>query len=151
MSGQAHRVEVLGEMFTAVDFSETRFFGLPCVYLMSHEQDGDTHIHYVGQTHRLSQRYAGQHQLEAARARGATHALVLIARDVRDRRELETMLRWHFRPPLNAEDVPPHMQAWRAAMHCGKSDVAEQARAAHMASARPVLPPAFNTPKVGRR
>ena len=30
------RVEILGEIFTAVVFEETRFFGLPCIYLMTH-------------------------------------------------------------------------------------------------------------------
>ena len=144
----ARQVEILGEMFASVDFGETRFFDLPCVYLMAHEDtDGAMHIHYAGQTHRLSKRYAGHHQLEAAKALGATQALILIVRDQRDRREFEMLLRWHFRPPLNAEDVPTHMQAWRAAMHCGKADVAEQARAAHMSGAQPLMPAAYNRPK----
>jgi hypothetical protein len=146
------QVEILGEMFASVDFGETRFFDLPCVYLMAHEDaDGAMHIHYAGQTGRLNARYAGHHQLAAAKALGATQALILVVRDQRDRREFETMLRWHFRPPLNAEDVPTHMQAWRAAMHCGKADVAEQARAAHMSGAQSLLPPALNAPKVARR
>ncbi len=145
------RVEILGEMFTAVDFGETRFFDLPCAYLMAHEEAGDTRIHYAGQTHRLSERYAGHHQLEAAKALGATHALVLIVHAARDRREFETLLRWHFRPPLNAEDVPTHMQAWRAAMYCGKADIAARAKAAHLSGAQPMLPPVFNAPKAARR
>ena len=149
MTGQ---VDILGEMFALVDFNETRFFDLPCVYLMAHEAaDGVLSIHYAGQTQRLSRRYAGHHQLAAAKALGATHALILVAPNPRDRREFETLLRWHFRPPLNAEDVPTHMQAWRAAMHCGKAGVAELARAAHMGGARPMLPPACNTPKVAQR
>lgn len=147
MAGQ---VGILGEMFAAVPFEETRFFGLPCVYLMAHEAGADQVIHYVGQTHRLSQRYAGHHQLAAARARGATHALVLVAPDARDRREMETLLRWYFRPPLNAEAAPSDMQAWRAAMYCGKADVAEMARAAHMGGARPVLPAWTSAPRVKR-
>lgn len=149
MAGQ---VDILGEMFAFVDFGETRFFDLPCVYLMAHEDAaGDIHIHYAGQTGRLKARYAGHHQLAAAKALGATHALVLVVPELRDRREFETMLRWHFRPPLNMEEVPTHMQAWRAAMHCGKAEMAELARAAHMSGARPVLPSASNTPKVARR
>lgn len=137
----SRRVEILGEMFAAVPFEETRFFGLPCIYLMAHEEAGNFVIHYAGQTQRLDKRYAGHHQLDAAKARGATHALVLVARNSRDRREFETMLRWFYRPPLNAEDVPSHMQGWRAAMHCGKADVAELARAAHMSCSRGLLPP----------
>lgn len=149
MAGQ---VDILGEMFAFVDFGETRFFDLPCVYLMAHEDAaGDIHIHYAGQTGRLKARYAGHHQLAAAKALGATHALILVVPELRDRREFETMLRWHFRPPLNMEEVPTHMQAWRAAMHCGKAGMAELARAAHMSGARPVLPSASNTPKVARR
>lgn len=149
MAGQ---VDILGEMFAFVDFGETRFFDLPCVYLMAHEDAaGDIHIHYAGQTGRLKARYAGHHQLAAAKALGATHALILVVPELRDRREFETMLRWHFRPPLNMEEVPTHMQAWRAAMHCGKAEMAELARAAHMSGARPVLPSASNTPKVARR
>src|SRR5690349_4936510 len=97
-------------MFASVDFGETRFFDLPCVYLMAHEDAaGAIHIHYAGQTARLNARYAGHHQLAAAKALGATQALILVVRDARDRREFETMLRWHFRPPLNLEDVPTHM------------------------------------------
>lgn len=145
------RIEILGEMFTAVDFAETRFFDLPCVYLMAHERaDGALAICYAGQTHRLSERYSGHHQLEEARALGATQALVLVVRDARDRRELETLLRWHFRPPLNAEDVPTHMQAWRAAMHCGKAELAAQARAAHLKGASAMLPPWTRTPTTAR-
>ena len=145
------QIDILGEMFAFVDFGETRFFDLPCVYLMAHEDAAGIHIHYAGQTSRLSKRYAGHHQLEAAKALGATHAMILVVPELRDRRAFETMLRWHFRPPLNLEDVPTHMQAWRAAMHCGKADVAELARAAHMSGARLLLPPAYATPKVARR
>ena len=146
------QIDIVGEMFAFVDFGETRFFDLPCVYLMAHEDGaGDIHIHYAGQTSRLNARYAGHQQLAAAKALGATNAMILVAPDARDRRQFETMLRWHFRPPLNLEDVPTHMQAWRAAMHCGKADVAELARAAHMSGARLLLPPAYATPKVARR
>lgn len=142
------RIEILGEMFTAVDFGETGFFGLPCVYLMAHQDGADISIQYAGQTSKLSQRYAGHHQLEAAKALGATHALVLVAPDARDRREFETLLRWHFRPPLNLEDIPTHMQAWRAATRFGKADIAELARTAYMTGARPLLPAWTNRPKV---
>lgn len=147
----AQQVEILGEMFAFVDFGETRFFDLPCVYLMAHEDEQGIHIHYAGQTARLNARYAGHHQLAAAKTLGATHALILIVRDQRDRREFETMLRWHFRPPLNAEDVPTHMQAWRAATHCGKADVAFRARAAHLGQTQPMNISVFNAPKVARR
>lgn len=145
------QVEILGEMFAFVDFGETRFFDLPCVYLMAHEDADGIHIHYVGQTQRLNARYAGHHQLTAAKARGATHALILVVPETRDRREFETLLRWHFRPPLNLEDVPTHMQAWRAAMHCGKSEAADRARAAHLGRSQPVFAPVFNQPKIAQR
>lgn len=146
----ARQVEILGEMFAFVDFGETRFFDLPCVYLMAHEQADHIHIHYAGQTARLKARYAGHHQLAAAKSLGATHALILVAPDARDRREFETLLRWHFRPPLNQEEVPTHMQAWRAAMHCGKHDVALRAKAAHLGQAQPVQAPVFTQPKIAR-
>lgn len=136
------RVEILGQMFTTVDFGATRFFDLPCVYLMAHEEPGGKLIiHYAGQTHRLNERYAGHHRLAEARALGATHALVLVVRGARDRREFETMLRWRLRPALNAEDVPTHMQAWRAAMHCGNAEIAHLAKAAHLAGSQAMLPP----------
>jgi hypothetical protein len=136
----ARRVEILGEMFTAVEFGETRFFDLPCVYLMAHEADGVRRIVYAGQTHCLRERFSGHHQLAAARELGATHALVLVVRSERDRRELETLLRWELRPPLNAEEIPRAMQAWRAAMRCGKADIAARARAAHLNGERQMLP-----------
>jgi len=142
------QVDILGEMFAFVDFGETRFFDLPSVYLMAHEDAGGIHIHYAGQTAKLKARYAGHHQLAAAKALGATHALILVVPELRDRREFETMLRWHFRPPLNLEEVPSHMQAWRAAMHCGKHDVALRAKAAHLGQAQPVHAPHFNQPKI---
>lgn len=144
------RTDILGETFTAVDFDETGFFGLPCVYLMAHMEGGDVRIHYAGQTHSLSQRYAGHHQLAAAKALGATHALVLVAPGARDRREFEMLLRWYYRPPLNLEDIPTHMQAWRAAMHFGKTGIADLARAAHLGGARPLLPAWTNRPKAAR-
>lgn len=137
-------------MFAAVDFDETRFFGLPCVYLMAHEEADGFVIHYAGQTQKLSQRYAGHHQLAAAKARGATQALVLVVPEARDRREFETLLRWVYRPPLNLEGIPTHMQAWRAAMHCGKAEIAELARAAHMSGATAMLPAWSNRPKAAR-
>lgn len=145
------QVDILGEKFAFVDFGETRFFDLPCVYLMAHEDAaGDIHIHYAGQTARLNARYAGHHQLAAAKALGATHALILVVRDQRDRREFETMLRWHFRPPLNLEDAPTHMNAWRAAMHCAKHDVALRAKAAHLGQTQALNAPVFTQPKVTR-
>ena len=146
----ARQVEILGEMFAFVDFGETRFFDLPCVYLMAHEQADQIHIHYAGQTARLKARYAGHHQLAAAKSLGATHALILVAPDARDRREFETLLRWHFRPPLNQEEAPTHMQAWRAAMHCGKHDIALRAKAAHLGQAQPMQAPVFTQPKIAR-
>ena len=146
----ARQVEILGEMFAFVDFGETSFFDLPCVYLMAHEQADQIHIHYAGQTARLKARYAGHHQLAAAKSLGATHALILVAPDARDRREFETLLRWHFRPPLNQEEAPTHMQAWRAAMHCGKHDIALRAKAAHLGQAQPMQAPVFTQPKIAR-
>ena len=69
------RENILGETFTAVDLNETKYFDLPCVYLMAHEDKGPR-IHYVGQTHSLKERFAGHHQLKAALALGATHQAV---------------------------------------------------------------------------
>ncbi|HVY88586.1 MAG TPA: hypothetical protein VG942_06935 [Hyphomonadaceae bacterium] len=133
-------------MFARVEFGETRFFELPCVYLMAHEQDGEHRIHYAGQTHSLKDRFSGHHQMKAAVAGGATHVLVLIIRSEQDRRAFETMLRYEFRPPLNEEDVPTHIQAWRAAQHCGKEDLAARAKQAHMAGASTMSPPRYAEP-----
>ena len=144
------RVEILGEMFAALPFDEARSFNLPCVYLMVHEACDNFVVHYVGQTSKLNQRYASHHQLAAAKARGATPVLVLVVRDARDRLAFETMMRWFYKPPLNAEEVPTHMQGWRAAMHCGKADIAELARASHMTCERGLLPPAVKEPVVAR-
>lgn len=144
----ARRVGILGEMFTAVDLAETRFFDLPCVYLMAHEEGAGFRIHYAGQTLCLRDRFSGHHQLEAAKALGATHALVLVIRGERDRREFETLLRWELRPPLNEEDVPRHMQAWRAAMHCGKQEIAARARMLHLGQAQQMLTPVVSVSKV---
>jgi len=142
------RVEILGEQFAALPFDEVRFFNLPCVYLMVHEEGGNFLLHYAGQTSKLNHRYASHHQLAAAKARGATHVLVLVVRDGRDRLAFETMLRWFYKPPMNAEEAPSHMQGWRAAMHCGKGDVAELARASHMSRERGMLPPMWTQPVV---
>lgn len=146
----AARIELLGEMFAVLPLSETRFFSLPCVYLMVHEENDKFVVHYAGQTSRLNQRYASHHQLAAAKARGATHVLVLVVRDARDRLAFETMMRWFYKPPLNAEAVPTHMQGWRAAMHCGKADIAELARASHMTCERGLLPPMATRPAAAR-
>lgn len=146
----SRQVDILGEMFAFVAFGETRFFDLPCVYLMAHEESDLIHIHYAGQTQRLNARYAGHHQLAAARERGATHALILVVPEAQDRRALETLLRWLFRPPLNQESVPTHMQAWRAATHCGKSGIAEQAKAAHLGRLQPLLAPVFSQARIAR-
>jgi hypothetical protein len=143
----SRRVEILGEMFAAVEFADTRSVHLPCVYLMAHEECGAHCIHYAGQTHRLSERFSGHHRLDAAIALGATHALILIVESEIDRRAFETLLRYEFRPPLNEEAVPEHIQAWRAAQHCGKIQLAARARAAHVKGTRAMLPPWTRTPK----
>jgi predicted GIY-YIG superfamily endonuclease len=133
-------------MFAVVSFGETRFFELPCVYLMAHQENGEHCIHYAGQTHSLKERFSGHHQLKAAMAAGATHVLVLVAPSEWDRRAFETMLRYEFRPPLNEEDVPTHIQAWRAAQHCGNEELAARARQAHMAGASTMSPPRYSAP-----
>jgi hypothetical protein len=131
-------------MFSAVAFGKTRSVDLPCVYLMADWAEGSAHrIHYAGQTHCLSERFAGHHRLAAAIAVGASHALVLVIQSETDRLAFETVLRWHFRPPLNEEAVPTHMQAWRAAQHCGKAEVAARAKAAHLGGAQALLPPRY--------
>lgn len=136
-------IEIFAERFAFVEFVETRFFDLPCVYMMVHKSDEGVYIHYAGQTRSLNARYAGHHRLTAAKARGATHALILVAPDAGDRRALETLLRWRFHPPLNLEQRPTHMQAWRAAVHCGKTEIAEIARAAHLGNVSLVLAPLY--------
>ncbi|MEY2757866.1 MAG: hypothetical protein RIR33_1644 [Pseudomonadota bacterium] len=144
------RVEILGEKFAVLPLDETRFFTLPCVYMMVHEENARFVVHYVGQTGKLNQRYASHHQLAAAKAQGATHVLVLVIRDAHDRLAFETMMRWFYKPPLNAEAVPTHMQGWRAAMYCAKADIAELARAAHMNCERGLLPPMATRPVAAR-
>lgn len=120
---------------------------------MAHEAVGQAsvhHVHYAGQTHNLCERFAGHHRLDAAIALGATHVLALIVARERDRRMLETLLRYEFRPPLNEEDVPTHIQGWRAAQHCGRVELAAKARAAHLMGSRQMLPPWTRTPTTMR-
>lgn len=144
--------DILGWEFAVIAFAETRGVVEPCVYLMAHrDADGGVHhIHYAGQTHNLGERFAGHHQLQAALARGATHVLAMrVEREV-DRRALETLLRYEFRPPLNEEAVPEHIHGWRAAQYCGRPMLAERAKAAHMSGSRQMLPPWTRTPKSAR-
>jgi hypothetical protein len=119
--------------------------------MMAHEDigaPGAHRIHYAGQTHRLSERFAGHHRLDAAIALGATHALILIVQQEIDRRAFETLLRWELRPQLNEEAVPEHIHAWRAAQHCGKAELAAKARAAHLNGSRAMLPPWTRSPRI---
>ncbi len=133
---------ILGWEFVIVGFDETRRATQPCVYLMAHEaQPGVHRIHYAGQTHNLAERFAGHHRLDAARALGATHVLAMLVETERDRRALETLLRYELRPPLNEESVPTHVQGWRAAQYCGRPELAAKARAAHLKGAQQMLPP----------
>jgi predicted GIY-YIG superfamily endonuclease len=147
----AERIEILGEMFTRVEFGETRYFELPCVYLIAHEQDGEHRIHYAGQTHSLKDRFSGHHQMKSSLAGGATHVLVLVIPAECDRRAFETMLRYEFRPPLNEEAAPTHIQAWRAAQHCRKEALAARARQAHLTGAATLSPARYAAPpKAGK-
>jgi hypothetical protein len=145
--------DILGWSFVLVPFAETRAVRLPCVYLMAHRDAGAPgvhRIHYAGQTHCLADRFAGHHQIEAAAGAGATHALALWVEDLNDRLNLETLLRYHYRPPLNAEAVPSHAEGWGAAMACGRSQLAEVARRAQMTNARFMLRPASAGPPLSR-
>jgi len=138
---------ILGWEFVAVGFDETRGVTQPCVYLMAHEaQPGVYRIHYAGQTHSLAERFAGHHRLEAARALGATHVLAMMVETERDRRMLETLLRYELRPPLNEENVPTHVQGWRAAQYCGRPELAARARQAHLNGSQAMLPAWTHTP-----
>ena len=143
-------MRILGETFRLVSFGDTRLVELPCVYLMAHKAGGQHCIHYAGQTHDLCERFAGHHMLVSAMAGGATHALVLVVPEGEARRRaMETVLRWHFQPPLNREEIPTHMQAWRAATWLGMADVAERAKAAHFARTAPMAPAWTRMPRVG--
>ena len=62
---------------------------------------------------------------------------------------MDWKLRWEFKPPVNEEDIPTHMQAWRAAQACGLADVAMRARQARMSGATQLLPPWATRPKTG--
>lgn len=138
---------ILGWEFVAIGLGETRSVVQPCVYLMAHEaQPGVHRIHYVGQTHCLADRFAGHHRLDAAMSLGATHVLAMMVETERDRRALETLLRYELRPPLNEESVPTHVQGWRAAQYCGRPELAARARAAHLKGAQAMLPAWTNTP-----
>jgi hypothetical protein len=67
-----------------------------------------------------------------------------------DRLNLEALLRYHYRPPLNAEEVPTHAQGWGAAMACGRPEIAEVARAAQMSNVRYVLRAGSMEPPLSR-
>ncbi len=142
---------ILGWEFVVIGFTETRGVAQPCVYLMAHEEQPGVHrIHYAGQTHSLAERFAGHHRLDAAIALGATHVLAIMVPVERDRRALETLLRYELPPPLNEESVPTHVQGWRAAHYCGRPELAAKARAAHLKGSQAMLPAWTNAPKVGR-
>jgi hypothetical protein len=142
---------ILGWEFVVIGFAETRGATQPCVYLMAHEaQPGVHRIHYAGQTHNLAERFAGHHRLDAAIGLGATHVLAMMVATERDRRALETLLRYELRPPLNEESVPTHVQGWRAAQYCGRPELATRARAAHLKGAQSMLPAWTNTPTSAR-
>lgn len=145
--------DILGFDFVLVPFAETRAVQLPCVYLMAHRDPGGARlhrIHYVGQTHNLAERFSGHHQLEAATAAGATHALALWVEHAHDRLHLETLLRYHYRPPLNAEEVPTHAQGWGAAIACNRPLLAAEARRAQMLNARFMMRGASMEPPLSR-
>jgi hypothetical protein len=143
--------QILGWEFVLVDFGETRSVVQPCVYLMAHEaQPGLHRIHYAGQTHNLAERLAGHHRLDAAVSLGATHVLAMMVEAERDRRALETLLRYELRPPLNEESVPTHVQGWRAAQYCGRPELAAKARGAHLKGAQALLPAWTNAPTARR-
>jgi hypothetical protein len=150
----ARTTDILGWRFSVIAFAETKGVAQPCVYLMAHEdvrEPGVHRIHYAGQTHNLGERFVGHHRLEAAIALGATHVLALmVVREV-DRRALETLLRYEFRPPLNEEVVPTHVQGWRAAQYCGRMEIAAKARSAHLKEERQMLPPWTRMPTTARR
>jgi hypothetical protein len=146
--------DILGWDFVLVPFSETRSVKLPCVYLMAHRDTGGERlhrIHYAGQTHNLADRFAGHHQLDAAIAAGATHALALWVEQVNDRLNLETLLRYHYRPPLNAEEAPSHAQGWGAAIACNRPLLAAEARRLQMSNARFAAWQASAEPPLSRR
>ena len=107
-------------------------------------------IHYAGQTHNLGERFAGHHRLEAAIRAGATHVLAMPVRTERDRRALETLLRYELRPPLNEEDVPEHIQGWRAAQYCGRPLLAAKARAVRVGTPSPIIEMTVAWSRVGR-
>jgi hypothetical protein len=143
---------ILGWEFVVVGFAETRSIPQPCVYLMAHEAQAGVHrIHYAGQTHCLADRFAGHHRLDAAMGLGATHVLAMMVETERDRRALETLLRYELRPPLNEESVPTHVQGWRAAQYCGRPELAARARQAHLRGSQTMLPAWTNAPTTGRR
>lgn len=147
MNGET--ADILGFDFVLVPFGETRSVQLPCVYLMAHRDPAGERlhrIHYAGQTRNLAERFAGHHQLEAAISAGATHALALWVEALDDRLNLETLLRYHYRPPLNAEESPSHAQGWGAAIACNRPLLAAEARRAQMSDARFVMRPAAVRP-----
>jgi hypothetical protein len=146
--------DILGFDFVLVPFAEVRTVQLPCVYLMAHRDPGggDLHrIHYAGQTKNLAERFAGHHQLAAAISAGATHALALWVEQLHDRLHLETLLRYHYRPPLNAEQAPSHAQGWGAAIGCNRPLLAAAARRAQISDARFAASSAFAEPPLSRR
>lgn len=137
MNGET--THILGFDFVVVPFAETRSVQLPCAYLMAHRDPVDTRVHcilYAGQTLNLAQRFAGHHQLAKALTLGATHALASWVEDSDERFWLETLLRYHFRPPLNLEEIPSHLDGWRSALACRQFALAERAKAAHFKGER---------------
>jgi len=88
---------------------------------------------YTGIAGDLAERILGRDHEKWLRAEenGVTHVHVVRIGDEAQSRDLETVLRYHFVPPLQDQPRPLHATAFRAAVRIGMRDVAVRALAAH--------------------
>ena len=91
---------------------------------------------YTGIAEDLADRLLGEDHEKWPRAQeyGLTHVHIVRIDDGAQSRDLETVLRYHFVPPLQDQLRPLHATAFHAASRIGMHDVAVKALAAHAAS-----------------
>lgn len=91
---------------------------------------------YTGIAEDLADRLLGVAHEKWPRAQefGVTHVHVVRIDDEAQSRDLETVLRYHFVPPLQDQPRPLHATAFHAANRIGMRDVAIRAMAAHAAT-----------------
>ena len=129
-------------------WSQRRLLDGPGNYVMARADRTELNLDYAlytGIADDLAVRLlgGGHEKWPRAEAYGVTHVHIMRIDDVAKSRDLETVLRYHFQPPLQDQPRPLHLTAFHAASRIGMHDVAIAALAAHAAAeaTRKVGPP----------